>query len=74
MREVVGSKRVAHCPQCREALHAGALVGQGAVIGFVPERAPNLELALSSDAHGHRLSALRCDRCGTVVLPGSLTR
>lgn len=67
---MVGLKRVVHCPQCHEALQAGALVGSAPGIGFVPERAPNLELSLSSEARGHQLHALRCDRCGTVVIPG----
>jgi hypothetical protein len=74
MRGVSGWKRVAHCPQCREELQAGALVSQPPGIGFVPERAPNLELSISSDTFGHRLHALRCDRCGTVVVPGSVAR
>jgi hypothetical protein len=67
-------KRVAHCPQCHEALQSGALVGHAPGIGFVPERAPNLELALSSESRGHQLVALRCDRCGTVVIPGTVER
>lgn len=65
-------KRVAHCPQCFEALQTGAIVGTAPGIGFVPERAPNLELTLSSATLGHRLHALRCDRCGTVVIPGTI--
>ncbi len=71
---MVGWKRVAHCPQCFEALQSGALVGHAPGIGFVPERAPYLELSLSSEALGHQLQALRCDRCGTVVIPGTLDR
>ena len=67
-------RRVAHCPQCYEALQAGAIVGTPPGIGFVPERAPNLELTLSSAALDHRLQALRCDRCGTVVIPGTIDR
>ena len=71
---VSGWKRVVHCPQCHESLHAGALVGRSPGIGFVPERAPDLELTLSSEALGHQLHALRCDRCGTVVIPGAVER
>lgn len=73
-RSVVGWKRVVHCPQCYETLQVGAIVGSAPGIGFVPERAPNLELSLSSEAFGHQLHALRCDRCGTVVIPGSVER
>lgn len=71
---MVGWKRVAHCPQCHETLQSGALVGRSPGIGFVPERAPDFELSLSSEASGHQLRALRCDRCGTVVIPGSVDR
>ena len=67
-------KRVVHCPQCFEALQAGALVGRAPGIGFVPERAPGLELTLSSASLNHELRALRCDRCGTVVIPGAVDR
>jgi hypothetical protein len=65
---------VSHCPQCHEALQAGTLLGRAPGIGFVPERAPALELSISSAHFEHQLMALRCDRCGTVVIPGSVAR
>ena len=71
---MAGWKQVAHCPQCHEALQVGALVSEAPGIGFVPARAPQFELTISSAALDHRLHALRCDRCGTVVIPGSIDR
>lgn len=71
MRDVVGWKRVVHCPQCRETLQPGTLMSRSRGLGFVPERAPNLELSLAADDGELELRALRCERCGTVVIPGS---
>jgi hypothetical protein len=55
-------------------LQAGTLLGRAPGIAFVPERAPALELSISSEQFAHQLMALRCDRCGTVVIPGAVSR
>jgi uncharacterized OB-fold protein len=47
------------------------LLSRSPGLGFVPERAPNLELSLAPDNGELQLRALRCERCGTVVIPGS---
>lgn len=63
------------CPQCQAELRAGVVVGRGPGVKFKETRGLTGDLTgikLTQGFFKHSVDALRCEACGTVVIPGTL--
>ena len=61
------------CPQCHAKMSAGVVVGRSPGVKFKPSRNLLGDLGgvlLTRGFFNHSVDALRCDECGTVVIPG----
>jgi hypothetical protein len=64
------------CPQCQGEMSAGVVVGRSPGAKFKKARGLAGDLtgiALTRGFFNHSVDALRCDSCGTVVIPGRST-
>lgn len=61
------------CPQCQREMSAGVVVGRGPGVKFKKTRGLTGDLTgikLTQGFFSHSVAALRCEVCGTVVIPG----
>lgn len=61
------------CPSCAEQMHAGVVVGRSPGVKFKTARSIAGDIGgilLTTGIFNHSVNALRCARCGTVVIPG----
>ena len=61
------------CPHCQSEMSAGVVVGRGPGVKFKKKRGLMGDLTgikLTQGFFKHSVDALRCEACGTVVIPG----